>query len=148
MGIYSPLHEKKVSVDWPITDVCYRRNTGLALDPNLALMLRCGAHMLVSVLKHEIHRLALKLESKVLRLAFWCWNMTLRSVFWRATWPSRLAQNATIVLRCWWIVMFALELKRNPRVDMSFVFEILSSVIFRQPTAVDTLKKTRFLLAW
>ena len=37
---------------------------GLALDANLALMLRCRAHMLVSVLKHEIHRLALKLESK------------------------------------------------------------------------------------
>jgi len=40
----------------------YNRNAGLALDPNLALMLRCGTHRLASVLEREAHMFALKLK--------------------------------------------------------------------------------------
>ena len=64
MGIYFPLREKKVGVDWPVTAVFYNRNASLALYADLVLMLRRGAHMLAFVLKQETHRLALKLKHK------------------------------------------------------------------------------------
>ena len=50
--------------------VSYSKNAGLALDTDLALMLRSGAHRLVSVLECGAHKLALKLKVKLLRLAF------------------------------------------------------------------------------
>ena len=42
--------------------VSYSRNAGLALDADLTLMLRCGAHMLASVLERGAHMLASVLE--------------------------------------------------------------------------------------
>ena len=42
--------------------VSYSRNTGLALDADLVLMLRRGAHRLASMLECGAHRLALKLK--------------------------------------------------------------------------------------
>ena len=42
--------------------VCYSREIGLALDANLALMMKRRAHKLAFVLEGETHRLALMLK--------------------------------------------------------------------------------------
>jgi len=45
-----------------IITVCYNKNTDLALDTDLTLMVKHGAHRHASVLEHGAHRLALKLK--------------------------------------------------------------------------------------
>ena len=73
---------------------------GLALDADLALMLRGGAHKLASVLKRGAHRLALKLKREATQacvLMLKCdfkvrvlkSSMTLRSRVWHRTRSSR-----------------------------------------------------------
>jgi len=70
MGIYAPLCGEKVGIDWP-SNYC---------------------------LLHQKRRPRWMRTSRLdVDLEFWCWNATLRYAYWRATRPSRLVQNATLV---------------------------------------------------
>ena len=61
--------------------VSYSRNVGLALDVDLALMLRRGAYMLTSMLECEAHRLALKLKHEAMQACILMLKRDLRSAY-------------------------------------------------------------------
>ena len=54
----------------PVIVVCFSENMDLALDTNFTLMVKHGAHRLVSVLERGLYRLALKLKCESSQVAF------------------------------------------------------------------------------
>ena len=65
MGINSSLSGKNMGVINTVMANSYSRNAGLALDSDLALMLRRGAHRLASVLEHGLLNFAFELKHEV-----------------------------------------------------------------------------------